>query len=304
MREIRLALLEADVNFKVVKEFVAQVRERALGPGRAEEPDSRPAGREDRPRGADRADGRRRLGAGLRRARADGDPARRAAGLGQDDGRGQAGALPAQGEAEGRFSSPPTCSARPRSTSSSSSASRSRSPSTRRRDTSDPVAVAREGIEECVRQGCDVVIVDTAGRLHVDEEMMASSPRVRDAVKPHNILLVLDAMTGQEAVNVAAGVPGAGRLRRRRHDQARRRRPRRRGALGQGGHRQADQVRLGGREARPARALPPRADGLAHPRHGRRPLADRAGRAGGRRGRAGRDGSAHAARPVHASRTS
>ncbi len=54
MREIRLALLEADVNFKVVKEFVARVRERALGQEVTEEPHARPAGREDRPRGADR----------------------------------------------------------------------------------------------------------------------------------------------------------------------------------------------------------------------------------------------------------
>jgi signal recognition particle subunit SRP54 len=72
-----------------------------------------------------------------------------------------------------------------------------------RRDTSDPVAVAREGIEESLRQGCDVAIVDTAGRLHVDEEMMSQLAAVRDAIKPHNVLLVLDSMTGQEAVNVA-----------------------------------------------------------------------------------------------------
>ena len=66
MREIRLALLEADVNFKVVKEFVARVqgaRRRRRGD---EEPDARPAGREDRPRGADRADGRGRLEARVR----------------------------------------------------------------------------------------------------------------------------------------------------------------------------------------------------------------------------------------------
>jgi signal recognition particle subunit SRP54 len=67
----------------------------------------------------------------------------------------------------------------------------------------DPVAVAREGIEQSTRQGCDVAIVDTAGRLHVDEEMMTQLAAVRDAVKPHNVLLVLDSMTGQEAVSVA-----------------------------------------------------------------------------------------------------
>ena len=66
MREIRLALLEADVNFKVVKEFVERVRERAHGQDVAEEPDARPAGREDRPRGADGADGERKLEARVR----------------------------------------------------------------------------------------------------------------------------------------------------------------------------------------------------------------------------------------------
>ena len=57
MREVRLALLEADVNFEVVKDFVARVRERALGADVAQEPDAGPAGGEDRPGGADRADG-------------------------------------------------------------------------------------------------------------------------------------------------------------------------------------------------------------------------------------------------------
>ena len=92
--------------------------------------------------------------------------------------------------------------ARPRSTSSSSSASRSRSPSTAptRRTRSRP---RTEGLERAKADGRDVVIVDTAGRLHVDEALMDELAAVRDAVKPLNVLLVLDAMTGQEAVNVA-----------------------------------------------------------------------------------------------------
>ena len=52
-------------------------------------------------------------------------------------------------------------------------------------------------------EGKDVLIVDTSGRLHVDEELMAELVRIRDAVKPHHVLLVVDAMTGQDAVNVA-----------------------------------------------------------------------------------------------------
>jgi signal recognition particle subunit SRP54 len=69
--------------------------------------------------------------------------------------------------------------------------------------TKDPVAVVKEGIEQARAQGRDTVILDTAGRLHVDEEMMDQLARVRGAAKPHNVLLVLDAMTGQDAVNVA-----------------------------------------------------------------------------------------------------
>jgi signal recognition particle subunit SRP54 len=70
-------------------------------------------------------------------------------------------------------------------------------------EASDPVAVARAGLAEATRLGRNVVIVDTAGRLQVDADLMDELRHVRDAVKPHNSLLVVDAMTGQEAVNVA-----------------------------------------------------------------------------------------------------
>jgi signal recognition particle subunit SRP54 len=67
----------------------------------------------------------------------------------------------------------------------------------------DPVSVARASLEEAARLGRDVVIVDTAGRLQVDVELMDELREVRDAVHPNDTLLVVDAMTGQEAVNVA-----------------------------------------------------------------------------------------------------
>src|SRR5206468_5784085 len=69
-----------------------------------------------------------------------------------------------------------------------------------REDGSDPVAVVRNGIAAL---DADTVILDTAGRLHIDEELMDELERVRDVAKPANVLLVLDSMTGQEAVNVA-----------------------------------------------------------------------------------------------------
>ena len=67
----------------------------------------------------------------------------------------------------------------------------------------DPVHIAKNAVDWARSKGRDVLIVDTAGRLHVDENLMDELVRIRHAVKPHNILLVLDAMTGQDAVNVA-----------------------------------------------------------------------------------------------------
>ncbi len=73
----------------------------------------------------------------------------------------------------------------------------------------DPVTVARNSLEEAARLGRNVVIVDTAGRLQIDAELMHELRQVRDAVKPRDTLLVVDAMTGQEAVNVASAFDDA-----------------------------------------------------------------------------------------------
>jgi signal recognition particle subunit SRP54 len=67
------------------------------------------------------------------------------------------------------------------------------------------VDIAKAGVEAARREGCDVAIVDTAGRLQIDEELMLELERMKAATHPHQILLIADAMTGQEAVNVAAG---------------------------------------------------------------------------------------------------
>jgi len=67
----------------------------------------------------------------------------------------------------------------------------------------DPVEAVTTGIDQARNQGKDVVILDTAGRLHVDEALMEELAAVRNASRPTNVLLVLDAMTGQEAVSVA-----------------------------------------------------------------------------------------------------
>lgn len=73
-----------------------------------------------------------------------------------------------------------------------------------RGDGKDPVKIAQEGVRDAVDSLRDVVIVDTAGRLHVDEGMMAEAAAIRDAVEPDQILMVVDAMTGQDVVNVAS----------------------------------------------------------------------------------------------------
>ncbi|OFW67050.1 MAG: signal recognition particle protein [Actinobacteria bacterium RBG_13_63_9] len=67
----------------------------------------------------------------------------------------------------------------------------------------DPLDIAKHGVEWARDKGRDILIIDTAGRLHVDEKLMDELVRIRHSIKPHNILLVLDAMTGQDAVNVA-----------------------------------------------------------------------------------------------------
>lgn len=66
-----------------------------------------------------------------------------------------------------------------------------------------PPSIAKAAVESARRNGHDVVIIDTAGRLHIDEELMQELEQIKEAVQPHEILLVVDAMTGQDAVTVA-----------------------------------------------------------------------------------------------------
>jgi signal recognition particle subunit SRP54 len=70
-------------------------------------------------------------------------------------------------------------------------------------DGKDPVKVAKAAVKQANRDGQDVVIVDTGGRLHVDEEMMREAEQVREAIRPHHVLMAADAMTGQDAATQA-----------------------------------------------------------------------------------------------------
>lgn len=71
--------------------------------------------------------------------------------------------------------------------------------------TTSPVAICRQALEEAKRKLCDVLLIDTAGRLHIDEELMQELSAIKDSVRPHQILFVADSMTGQDAVNQAMG---------------------------------------------------------------------------------------------------
>jgi signal recognition particle subunit SRP54 len=201
MREIRLALLEADVNFEVVKDFVAQVRERAVG---QEVLKSLKPGQQVVK--AVHEELTALMGAGSSKLAFTGRPPTviLLAGL-QGSGKTTAAAkLALLLRKEGR--SPGLVAAdlqRPAAIDQLEQLGRQIQMPVYREDQSDPVTVVRNGIRSLGDGGVDTVILDTAGRLHVDEDLMQELERVRDEARPANVLLVLDAMTGQEAVNVA-----------------------------------------------------------------------------------------------------
>jgi signal recognition particle subunit SRP54 len=198
MREIRLALLEADVNFEVVKDFVAQVRERALGQDVLK---SITPGQQVVKIVHDELT--TLMGSGSSQLVFTGRPPTviLLAGL-QGSGKTTAAAkLALLLRKEGR--KPGLVAAdlqRPAAIDQLEQLGKQIQMPVYREDGSDPVTVVHNGIEQL---DADTIILDTAGRLHVDEQLMDELERVRDVAKPANVLLVLDSMTGQEAVNVA-----------------------------------------------------------------------------------------------------
>lgn len=202
LREIRLALLEADVNFKVVKEFIAKIRERAVGdavlesltPGQQvikivnEELIALMGGAKSdlvfasQPptilmlvglQGSGKTTATAKLAyllkkQGKRPYLVAGDIYRPAA-IDQLKALGQELGTPVFSAQKGTA----------------------------------PAEIAKQGLKEAVTRGYDVVVLDTAGRLHIDDKMMAELSEIKKEVRPHQILLVVDAMSGQDAVNVA-----------------------------------------------------------------------------------------------------
>lgn len=204
MREVRLALLEADVNFKVVKDFVAVVKEKSLGADVLQS--LTPAQQVIKivqnqltelmggvnskltysPRGFTVI-----LMVGLQ-------------GTGKTTTCGKlANYLKKNGK------KPMLCACdiyRPAAIDQLEVVGKAvDTPVFTMRDSKQPEKIALAAMEQAELKGFDVLIVDTAGRLQIDEDLMAELERIKKAVKPHEILLVVDAMTGQDAVNTAEG---------------------------------------------------------------------------------------------------
>ena len=204
MREVKLALLEADVNFKVVKEFVATVKEKAMGSevmqsltpsqqiikivdeelvkllgGTASKLTYSPSGFSIY------------MLVGLQ-------------GTGKTTTAGKlANFLKQSGK------KPMLCACdiyRPAAIDQLEIVGKSvNTPVYVDRENRDPAKIATAAKEEAMRKGCNVLIVDTAGRLQIDEELMDELVHIKSKIKPHEILLVVDALSGQDAVNVADG---------------------------------------------------------------------------------------------------
>jgi signal recognition particle subunit SRP54 len=202
MREIRLALLEADVNFKVVKQFTSQVRERCLGAGVLESlnPGQQVAKIVNEELAA--------LMGGASRDVAfasSGPTVILMAGL-QGSGKTTACAKLAKLLAkQGKTTALVACDTqRPAAVDQLVTVGKQAGAKVYEQGTSrDPADIAEWALGQAKAAGDDVLIVDTAGRLHIDEELMDQLVAIRKRTKPHDVLLVLDAMTGQDAVNVA-----------------------------------------------------------------------------------------------------
>ncbi len=202
MREIRLALLEADVNFKVVKSFTKQVKERCLGAGVLDslDPGQQVVKIVSEELAALMGGSSRDLA--LAPTGHDSDPDGGPPGLGQDHRVREAREAPRQGGQEGwagrlRYATPRggraaghdgrTCGG----------------DGLPARDRPRPVDIAEWAVGQAKADSKDVLIIDTAGRLHVDQELMGQLAKIKKRSKPHDVLLAVDAMTGQDAVNVA-----------------------------------------------------------------------------------------------------
>jgi signal recognition particle subunit SRP54 len=203
MRQVRLALLEADVNFKVVKQFTAAVKERALG---ADVLDALNPGQQVLKIVSDELTNLMGgAGRDLVLARP-GPTVILMAGL-QGSGKTTAcGKLARHLREEHKMNvAVAACDVyRPAAVDQLVKVGAQAGAHVYEQGTSrKPVDIAEWAVNEAKRERRDALIVDTSGRLHVDDELMGELADIKKRTKPHNVLLVVDAMTGQDAVNVA-----------------------------------------------------------------------------------------------------
>jgi signal recognition particle subunit SRP54 len=201
LKEIRLALLEADVNFKVVKDIVGRLRETLVGEdvAKALNPSQQVVKAVD-------AELTRAMGGEAVPLTLSGKPAViMLCGLQGSGKTTAAGKLAKELKKRGRNPMLVACDLqRPAAVQQLRvNAEKVGVHVYAPVEAGDPVPVARDAIGKAKETGCDVVIVDTAGRLHVDEELMQQARDIREATGATETLFVIDAMIGQEAVNVA-----------------------------------------------------------------------------------------------------
>ena len=204
MREVKLALLEADVNFKVVKQFVATIKEKAMG---ADVLKSLTPGQQvlkivkeelvDMMGGAN----------SKLTFSPSGFTVYMMVGLQGTGKTTTCGKLAAWLKQNGK--KPMLCACdvyRPAAIDQLEVVGKAvNTPVFTMRESNEPLVIAKAALEEAQRKGCNVLIVDTAGRLQIDEALMEELVQLKKGIRPHEILLAVDALTGQDAVNIAEG---------------------------------------------------------------------------------------------------
>ena len=203
LREIKLALLEADVNFKVVKEFLKNLKERALGEEVLES--LTPAQQVIKIVNEEMV---RMLGSagGSINFASKGPTIIMMVGL---QGTGKTSSVIKLAnflkiKHQKRISLIAADVYRPAAILQLTDMAKSIGIDVYSAKDDDPVKISKDGVDKFTRSGSDVIIIDTAGRLHIDDRMMDEIKKIRKTVRPHQVYLVLDAMTGQEAVNIAS----------------------------------------------------------------------------------------------------
>ncbi len=203
MREIRMALLEADVNFRVVKDFIARVTEKAVGEDILES--LSPAQQVIKIVNDELC---ALMGGGQSRIRMANSPPTVIMFVGLQGAGKTTNIAKLAGYFKKRESRRPLLCAcdvyRPAAIEQLKVVGAKLDIPVFEQGQGDPVAIAKAAYEHARRHGNDMLFIDTAGRLHIDEELMQELKNIKAAVKPHEIMLVVDGMTGQDAVNAAS----------------------------------------------------------------------------------------------------